>query len=112
MPIEQWSADIWINRVPEKPGMSEDLDTLLYAMKEASTTPHLVVDLSNVPHVTSSNLSQMLRLRKLAIDKDVKMRIVGPRDSVWAIFLTTGLDKVFEFSPDISVALADLQINT
>ena len=31
-------------------------------------------------------------------------------DSVWAVMLTTGLDKIFTFSPDVAGALATLQL--
>ena len=56
-------------------------------------------------------LSQLLRLRKAAIDGNAKLLLASIPDSVWAVFLTTGLDKVFEFARDVATALASLQID-
>jgi len=110
MPVQQWSDRIWITQLGDEPGLSEDLQAAFDQAHRANPTPHMIVDLSSVAHVNSSNLSQLLRLRKLAIDSDAKLRLAGPNDTVWAVFLATGLDKVFEFRPDVTHALADLQI--
>jgi anti-anti-sigma factor len=72
--------------------------------------PHLVLDLSSVVRVCSSNLSALLRLRKALIDRQSQLRLTAPPDPIWALFLTTGLDKVFHFSHDTTTALAELQM--
>lgn len=90
--------------------LSEDLATAYESVVHADHTPSLVVDVSNLTHLNSSNLSQLLRLRKAMIDNNQKIVIAGMPDSVWAVFLTTGLDKVFEFQDDVSTALAGLQM--
>ena len=77
---------------------------------QADPTPDMVLDFSEVNHLNSSNLSQLLRVRKLAVDRGVRLLLVAPPDSVWAVFLTTGLDKLFEFVVDVSTALAGLQV--
>lgn len=111
MPIQEWSDRIWVVQLGNEPSLSEDLLNLKDRVDQAQPTPDMVLDLCGVSHVNSSNLSQLLRLRKLAIDQAVRLRLAGPPDSIWAIFLTTGLDQLFEFSPDVSTALAALQIN-
>jgi len=111
MPIQEWSDRIWVVQLGNEPSLSEDLITFRDRVEQAKQTPDMVIDLSGVSQINSSNLSQMLRIRKLAVDRDAKLRLAGPPDSVWAIFLTTGLDKVFEFSTNVSTALAGLQIN-
>jgi anti-anti-sigma factor len=111
MTIQQWSESIWVVTIrASEPGLSEDLQNVRREAARAERTPSLVVDLSAVAQINSSNLSQLLRLRKLAIDRDSKLRLAAPRNSVWAVFLTTGLDKVFEFAPDVGTALAGLQL--
>ena len=67
---------------------------------------------TEVTHLNSSNLSQLLRLRKDVIDREARLRLAGPPDHVWAVFLATGLDKVFDFATDTSTALAELQIDS
>lgn len=111
MTIQQWSDSIWVIAVRgNEPSLSDDLDNARREAARADRTPKLVVDLSAVTHINSSNLSQLLRLRKLMVDRDSKLRLAAPRDPVWAVFLTTGLDKVFDFAPDVSTALAGLQM--
>ena len=110
MTTQRWNDKIWLAQLAEDPAFSDELDTLTSDCAYADPMPDLVLDLSAVKHVNSSNLSQMLRLRKLAIDRDAKLKLAGPRDSVWAALLATGLDKVFEFTADSATALAQLQM--
>lgn len=111
MAIQKWSDRIWIAQLGDEPALSEEIDTLLSEAIRQSAAPHLVLDLSHVQHLNSSNLAAMLRLRKQSIERDVKLRLAAPRDPVWAVFLTTGLDKVFDFRQDVATALADLQMS-
>lgn len=112
MPIQRWSNNIWVVQLANEPALSEDLLGVKDQAERHEPVPHLVLDLSAVSHLNSSNLSQLLRLRKLAVDSGTRLRLVGPSDSVWAVFLATGLDKIFEYTRDVSTALADLQINS
>jgi anti-anti-sigma factor len=110
MPIQQWSQRIWVVQLGDEPGFTEDLATVHEASTQAQFLPDIVLDLSGVKHVNSSQLSALLRMRKNAIDNDARLRLAQPCDPVWAVFLATGLDKVFEFTPDVTIALAELQI--
>ena len=110
MPIEEWSDKIWLVQLDEEPALSEDLLQVKEKTLGVDKMPDIVLDFSGVSHVNSSNLSQLLRLRKEAIDRNSKLRITGLSDTLWAVFLTTGLDKVFEFAANIPTALAGLQI--
>lgn len=111
MPIQEWSESIWLVQLSDEPELSEDLATARDKASAADPTPDLVVDLSGVRQINSSNLSQLLRLRKLAIDRGSKLRIAGVNDSIWVVFMTTALDKVFDFAQDVPTALASLQID-
>ena len=51
------------------------------------------------------------RTLEIIVDRGGELRIAAPPDPVWAIFLTTGLDKIFEFTPDVSTALAALKMS-
>jgi len=94
----------------DDPAFTEDMEHLSDQACAPDRMPDLILDLSAVVHIGSSNLSALLRLRKSAIDRETKLRLTAPPDPVWAVFLTTGLDKVFQFSHDTSTALAELQI--
>ncbi len=111
MPIQHWSDQIWVVQLLDEPALSEDLTSLRMQAESASDYPDAVIDLSGVTVMTSSHLSHLLRLRKAAIDHDAHLRLTAVPDSVWVVFLTTGLDKMFEFAPDVPTALAGLQLN-
>ena len=110
MPIERWSDSLWVAHLGLEPGFSDDLARLHADLADTKQIPDLILSLDSVEKVNSSHLSRMLRLRKIAVDHDAMLRVTSPPDAVWAVFLTTGLDKVFEFDPDVSTALADLQM--
>lgn len=110
MPMQRWSDRIWIAQLARDPSFSDDVDALLHRARAASPMPHIVIDLSGVEHMNSTNLSQLLRLRKAMIEGGAKLCLSAPPDHVWALFLATGLDKVFEFTTDTSTALAQLQL--
>jgi anti-anti-sigma factor len=94
--------------VADDPQFTEDLQAL---ENELGTKPaDSVLDLSAVHFVNSSNISRLLRIRKQMITRDRRLMICGVSTQVWGTFLVTGLDKVFEFSDNVSTALATLQL--
>ncbi|MEM1356032.1 MAG: STAS domain-containing protein [Planctomycetota bacterium] len=111
MPIQEWSDQIWVVRLLDEPAFSDELRPLIDRTQTLSDVPSLVIDLAEVTQINSSNLSQLLRLRKAVADRDTQMKIAGPTNAVWSVFMMTGLDKVFSFTPDTSTALAELQLH-
>ena len=112
MPIQRWSDQIWVVQLATDPAFSDELDSLREQAASAQPQPDIVLDFSEATNLNSSNLSQLLRLRKDVTDREARLRLAGPPDHVWAIFLATGLDKVFDFATDTSTALAELQIDS
>ena len=118
MPIQEWSEHIWLVKLSNDPEFNEELAAVRVRLEKClarsggrpSGLPDIVLDLSDVEHVNSSNLSQLLRLRKMMIDGEVRLRLISPTDAVWIVFISTALDKVFEFREDAATALAELQI--
>ena len=111
MGIQQWSELIWLVKLGDAASIEEDLSLVRDQAIEADFMPHVVIDFSEVQHVNSSHLSLLLQLRKLAIDRDARVKLAAMPDSIWAVFITTGLDKVFEFAEGVPTALAALQMN-
>lgn len=109
-PTERWSDEIWIVRLQNEPLFSDEVHPLLQRLGRDDAPPALIIDLSEVTQINSSNLSQLLKLRKAATDHHVALRYTSPTNAVWSVFLMTGLDKVFPFSQDTATALADLQL--
>lgn len=110
MPIQQWSDRIWVVQLADEPALSEELYNVRVQAEQADPMPHLVLDLSPVEVVNSSNLAELLRIRKMTIDREAQMRLAAPTDAVWAVMLTTGLDKVFQFAEGVPSALAAIQM--
>ncbi len=110
MPLQKWSDQIWVCQMSQEPAFSEDMDVLKSQYASAKEPPHVVIDLAGVEVLNSSNISQMLQIKKLAGESGRSLRLAGPNNAVWSVFLTAGLDKVFAFSQDTSMALAELQL--
>lgn len=110
MPTERWSEDIWIIRLQNEPAFSDEVYPLLQRLGRDDAPPAIILDFSEVTQINSSNLSQLLKLRKTASDHSVDVRFTSPTNAVWSVFLMTGLDKVFPFAQDTATALAELQM--
>ena len=111
MPINEWSDDILIAELNDEPAFSEEMDALLRRLEAVTgPAPAVVLDGRAVSYLNSSNIAQMLKLRKKLIDSGSGMRVCGLSDTVWSIMLVTGLDKVFTFTEDVSTALASIQL--
>jgi anti-sigma B factor antagonist len=109
MPIERWSDEVSVVHVGDDPQFTDDLSSVL---SNADAPGHAVVlDLSALHFINSSNLAFMLRLRQKLVTGDGRLILCGVPNEVWGAFLVTGLDKVFDFSDNVSTALATLQMS-
>ena len=111
MPIEAWSDEITIAELADEPAFSEDMASLMQKLDaNADSIPDMIVNLSSVTYLNSSNIAQMLRLRKKLNTDGRNMRICAVEDQVWGVLMITGLDKIFDFTDDVTTALASLQL--
>ncbi len=111
MPLNEWSDDIVIADMFDEPQFSEDVAALMRRLDAAeSKAPDVVLNMQGVTYLNSSNIAQLLRLRKKVTGAGKRLRICSVRDSVWGVLLITGLDKIFEFTDDVSTSLASLQM--
>lgn len=107
-----WSDNIVVADLTDEPEFSEELNDLYSRLRDerGDKLPNVVLNLAGVSYLNSSNIAQLLRVRKLLIEGDRKLKLSSVGDSVWSIMLLTGLDKVFHFAPDKATAIAGLQI--
>lgn len=112
MGLNDWSDKIVIAELGDEPAFSEDMDALLDRIERTpeAQTPDVIVDLSGVDHLNSTNIAQLLRLRKKMTHAGKGLRVSGTNDHVWSIFLTANIDSLFTFNGDVATALASLQI--
>jgi anti-anti-sigma factor len=111
MPIEAWSDEITIAELGDEPAFSEDMASLIQRLDaDEDSIPDMIVNLSSVTYLNSSNIAQLLRLRKKLNTAGRNMRICAVEDQVWGVLMITGLDKIFDFTDDVTTALASLQL--
>lgn len=111
MPIEAWSDEITIAELADEPAFSEDMASLMQKLDaNEDSIPDMIVNLSSVTYLNSSNIAQLLRLRKKLNTAGRNMRICAVEDQVWGVLMITGLDKIFDFTDDVTTALASLQL--
>ena len=107
MTLQKRADNLWLLTFGDEP--REQLDQLLVDLRASEPCPDVVIDLSPAALLTSGNLSQLLRVRQLLIERDVRLTLAGARGEVWGLFTTTGLDKVFNFADDADAAVAALR---
>ena len=107
----EWSDDILLAQLDDEPALSDELGLIADQCEEASHKPSAVLDFRQVTYVNSSNIAQLLRLRKILEGAQRQLVLCGVTDEVWSVLLVTGLDKVFHFAPDTMTALASIQID-
>jgi len=112
----EWSDSIVLAQLSDEPALSDELTDVIDRMGEVAAerggaaVPHVVLDLSSVTYLNSSNLAQLLRLKQAVGEAGRQMRLCALGDEIWSVMMVTGLDKVFVFAPDTMTAIAGLQI--
>ena len=108
-----WSDNIVIANLADEPALSDELSMICERIENAEDgepIPHAVLDFHEVSYVNSSNIAQLLRLRKNLEANDRQLILSGVSDEVMSVLVVTGLNKVFEFAPDLITAIASIQI--
>ena len=114
MPIQEWSDAIMIAEPEEEPAFSEEMDALVRRIeaRPRGETADVIIDMKAVSLVNSSNIAQLLKVRKTLQDRGARLRVCAVTDRVWTVILVTGLDKIFDFTEDVATSIASLQIET
>jgi anti-anti-sigma factor len=109
MPVEKWSDKVNVVRLADDPQFTDDVETLQEQyLKNGGSA---VLDFSAVRFINSSNISRLLRLHKQAAASQTKIILCSIDTKLWGTFISIGLDKVFDFSDNVTTALATLQIS-
>jgi anti-anti-sigma factor len=108
MTIQNWSDTITVVELTDDPQFSDELNALIESYEDRPCG--VALNMSGVGFINSSNISKLLRLRKLILSRQRKLILAAVTTQVWGVFLVTGLEKIFEFTKDMSTALATLQL--
>jgi anti-anti-sigma factor len=114
MALTDWSEDILIAELSDEPSFSDDMDALCRRLdhppKNGVAAPDVILNMNSVSYLNSSNLAQLLKVRKKLSLAGRKLRVCAVNDAVWSVLMTTGLDQVFSFNDDVSMSLASIQM--
>jgi anti-anti-sigma factor len=108
MEIHKKSENVILVDCPPKPKIDQGLERLIIVIRERAA--NVVVDFSGVDIITASNISELLKLRKLLKDEGHRLVLSGVNSRIRSIFTTTKLHQIFEFADDKSAALALLEV--
>jgi len=108
MGIDHSSQGILTIDLIAEPEMGSELESAINLVRQGGDCD-VVVDFSSADIVTSSSLSKLLKLRKLAGDRGHRLVLCNAATATKGIFSITGLDGVFEFADDKSAALASIK---
>lgn len=108
----EWSEDIVVVELADEPALSEELSATIDRVSVGADghIPHIVLNFGGVTYVNSSNLADLLRLRKALSGRGRHLRLCSVVDDVWQVMMVTGLDKILHVAPDPLTALATLQL--
>lgn len=109
MGIQQWSENIILVNLSEEQEMNDELETIAEMVSERGDND-VVIDFSGMDIVTSSNLSELLKLHELLTHYERRLVLCGIVSEIKEIFTLTGLDRVFEIADDKFTALATLEM--
>src|SRR3954467_10275157 len=88
MPLNDWSDTILIAELSDEPAFSEDMDALRRRLEKHSSddiVPNVIINMKCVSFVNSSNIAQLLTIRKKLTLSQKRLRISGVSDSVWTV---------------------------
>jgi len=109
MAIQDWSEEIVVVDLEKDPDFSDELNAL-FDRYEKEPGKDVVLNFSRVKFLNSSNISLLLKMRKLLADNEHRLFLCGIPVQVWGVFLLTGLDSIFDVAEDTATALATLQM--
>lgn len=111
MPISEWSENILITDLQDEPMFSDEIDSLIRQINQSEHAPDIVADFKAVSFINSSNIAQILNLRKSIADRGGTLTLCSINDRIWSVLVVTGLDKLFITETDTASALASIQLS-
>lgn len=110
MSVSDWSENIVVANLQDEPALSDDLVDLIERVRQADNPLSIVLNLESVTYLNSSNLAQLIDLRKALIDRKASLRLCELQDSVASLLAVTRLDRVFEIQENTAIALASMHL--
>jgi len=80
----------------------------LQGMVAKAENPKMILDFSNVGHMSSSALGMLITLHKRIREKKGQLRLSGIQPPIYEVFVITRLNEIFEICPSKQEALDTL----
>jgi anti-anti-sigma factor len=110
MAVQQWSETVILGELADDPQYTDDLTAIVEQCRK-DTRQDVLLNLGEMSYLNSSNIAQLLKLRKLVtISNQRRLKLAGVNTRIWGVFLVTGLDRLFDFVDDVPSGLATLQM--
>lgn len=109
MAIQEWSDEILVADFQDDPQFTDEVSALMDKLEERPR--HVVLNFAGVGFVNSSNIAKLLRMRKMMLTSEYRLILCDVNTQVWGVLMVTGLEKIFDFTNDVSTALAMLQLD-
>ena len=85
------------NRILDE-SVLEDIRVTLGQLVEAAAHPKLLLDFSQVDHMSSAALGLLINIHKSIREKNGQLRLCGIQPQIFEVFVTTKLNKVFRIA--------------
>ena len=108
MGIQDWSDSIILADLNDDPLFSDEVATIIERIEQQPKS--VVLDMSDVDFLNSSNIAKILRLRKMMIGTGKQLTLCAVGQRVWGVLMVTGLDRILDFANDVSTGLATVQL--
>ena len=111
MNVEQ-AGDVSIVELKDRKILEEmsimQIGEQLNAMVAAAEVPKVVIDFTNVAHMSSSALGILITLHKRIREKRGQLRLCCIQSAIYEIFVITRLNEIFSICQSRQEALGDL----
>jgi anti-sigma B factor antagonist len=83
----------------------EEIKTTLFGLIDARATPKLLLDFSNVDHMSSAALGTLINISNRVKEKNGQLRLANIKPQIFEVFVITKLNKLFRILPSRAEAM-------
>jgi anti-sigma B factor antagonist len=88
-------------------GNIADIGATLAAIIDENENPRLLLDFTNVDHLSSAALGMLINVNNRVRQKNGQLRLANIKRPIYEVFEITKLNKLFKILPTRTAALAD-----
>jgi len=92
------------NKILDEGNISE-IGTTLKSLIDEAVKPKLLLDFSNVDHLSSAALGMLINVNTEIKKKDGQLRLANIKPQIFEVFVITKLNKLFKIKPTRPEAL-------